>query len=305
MASSNSIIKAPGRSGPAIWLDLDQKALDDAYDQTVYAPNFAQLNGRREKNSAAVRERLGNFRRVAYGKTPIEQLDIYTASRSRSSLLILIHGGAWRTGLARDFADGIEAIVRAGGHCIIPDFVNVVDAGGSLFPMIDQVRRAIAWTVHNAETFGGDASRIYIFGRSSGAHLAATALITDWAAYGLDTDPIKGAVLSSGMYDLKPVRLSKLSEYVKFTDEMENALSPQRHVSRISCPVVVAYGTYETPEFQRQACDFAETLNAQGKPVRLLKGEGYNHFELPETLASPYGLLGRATLELMQLAGPP
>jgi arylformamidase len=31
-------------------------------------------------------------------------------------------------------------------------------------------------------------------------------------------------------------------------------------------------------------------------------GEGYNHFEIPETMASPYGLLGRAVLELMGLA---
>jgi hypothetical protein len=29
-----------------------------------------------------------------------------------------------------------------------------------------------------------------------------------------------------------------------------------------------------------------------------------NHFEIPETLASPDGLLGRAALELMRLASP-
>jgi len=36
--------------------------------------------------------------------------------------------------------------------------------------------------------------------------------------------------------------------------------------------------------------------------VQLLVGEGYNHFEMFETLASPYGLLGRAALEQMKLA---
>jgi arylformamidase len=287
--------------GPLVWRNLNQKALDDAYDQTVYAPNFAQLNQRREANSAAVRERLGPTHRVPYGETSIEQLDVYCAPGSGAPVLVLIHGGAWRTGLAKDFADGIEAVVHAGGHCVIPDFINVIDAGGSLFPMADQVRRAIAWVAKNAETFGGDSRRVYLFGRSSGAHLAATALITDWTAYGLHSDPVKGAILSSGMYDLKPVRLSKRSAYISFTDEMEAALSPQRHLSRIKCPVVIAYGTYETPEFQRQARDFAEALKTAGKSVRLLRGEGYNHFELPETLSNPYGLLGRATLELMQL----
>ena len=244
MPTDPGIVNKP--TVPLVWLDLDQKALDDAYDQTVYAPNFAQLNRRRETNSAAVRERLGPPRRRPYGPTLVEQLDIYTASRPAAApVLILIHGGAWRTGLAKDFADGIEAVVGAGGHCVIPDFINVIDAGGTLFPMADQVRRAVAWVAKNAETFGGDSQRIYLFGRSSGAHLAAVAVVTDWPTYGLQ-DPIKGAVLSSGMYDLKPVRLSKRSAYINFTDEMEAALSPQRHLSRINCPLVIAYGTYES-----------------------------------------------------------
>jgi arylformamidase len=38
-----------------------------------------------------------------------------------------------------------------------------------------------------------------------------------------------------------------------------------------------------------------------GKKVRLLVGEYYNHFELPETLGNPYGLLGWAALDLMGL----
>ena len=103
------------------------------------------------------------------------------------------------------------------------------------------------------------------------------------------------------MFDLEAPRLSKRSDYVKFTDDMEHALSPQRHLERLACPLVVAYGALETPEFQRQSLDFALAVEAAGKPVRLLVGEGYNHFEILETLASPYGLLGRAVLEQMGL----
>ena len=43
------------------------------------------------------------------------------------------------------------------------------------------------------------------------------------------------------------------------------------------------------------------SVKAVGKPMQLLVGENYNHFELPETLGNPYGLLGRGTLELMGL----
>ena len=43
-------------------------------------------------------------------------------------------------------------------------------------------------------------------------------------------------------------------------------------------------------------------MKAAGKSVQLLVGEGYNHFEVIETLSNPYGLLGRAALEQMQIA---
>jgi arylformamidase len=103
------------------------------------------------------------------------------------------------------------------------------------------------------------------------------------------------------MYDLKPVRLSKRSKYVQFTDVMEEELSAMRHLDRLHTPLVVTYGTYETPEFQRQTRDFAAAVKAAGKPIELLVGEGYNHFEMLETLANPYGLLGRAVLRQMGL----
>ena len=64
---------------------------------------------------------------------------------------------------------------------------------------------------------------------------------------------------------------------------------------------MLAHGTFESPEFQRQTRDFAAAVKAAGKPVQLLIGEGYNHFEIVETFASPYGLLGRAALEQMKL----
>jgi arylformamidase len=288
--------------GPRVWLDMDQKELDDAYDQAVYAPNSEQVALRRTVNSAAVRARLG-FKRVAYGPTPVEMLDIYATKARNAPVMVFIHGGAWRAGSAKDNAEAAELFVNAGAHYVVLDFANVMELGGSLFPMVEQVRRGVAWVYRNAASFGGDPDRIFVAGRSSGSHLGGVVLITDWQKdFALPADLVKGALLSSGMYDLKPVRLSKRGAYVKFTDDMEEALSTQRHLARINCPVVLAHGTYETPEFQRQTREFAAALKAAGKPVTLLVGEGYNHFEIPETMANPYGLLGRAVLELMGLA---
>ena len=289
--------------GPKVWLDMDQQELDDAYTQSVYAPNQPQVTGRWASNSEIARQRLGPPRRFAYGPTPIEGLDLYAANRPNAPMMVFIHGGAWRQGEAKNYAFGAETFVRAGAHYVVLDFNNVIEAGGNLMVLAGQVRSAVAWVHRNAAQLGGDADRLYVCGQSSGAHLTACVLTTDWQReFGLPAGILKGGLCSSGMYDLKPVRLSVRSSYVKFTDEMEQALSPQRYLDRINCPVAVAYGTFETPEFQRQARDFAAALKAAGKPVQLLVGQGYNHFEMTETLGNPYGLLGRAALELMGLA---
>ena len=285
-----------------MWLDLDQAELDAAYDQTVWAANREQVVRRFAAQSDAARTRLGAPRRFPYGAAPIEGLDLYATMRANAPINVLIHGGAWRAGLAKNYAFAAELFVRAGAHFIVPDFAAVQDVGGSLMPMADQVRRAVAWVYRNARSFGGDPDRLYVSGHSSGAHLAGVVLTTDWPReFNLPRDIVKGGLCSSGMYDLKPVRLSARSNYVKFTDEMEQTLSSQRHLDRLNAPVIVSHGTLESPEFQRQARDFAAALEAAGKPVKLLVGEDYNHFEIIETLGSPYGLLGRAVLEQMKL----
>jgi len=107
--------------------------------------------------------------------------------------------------------------------------------------------------------------------------------------------------LMSGMYDLKPVRLSKRSDYVKFTDAMEDAMSPQRHLDRLHTPITVTVGSKDSPEFIRQARDFVAAVKAAGKPAELVEAPEYNHFDLSYSLGNPYGPNGRAALTLMGL----
>jgi arylformamidase len=142
-----------------------------------------------------------------------------------------------------------------------------------------------------------------VCGHSSGGHLTGVLLTTDWQReFGLPPTIIKGGVCGSGMYDLKPVRLSRRSSYVKFTDDMEQALSSQRHIDKLAAPVMLVYGTAETPEFQRQSRDFAAAVKAAGKSATLVVTEGYNHFEVMESLGNPYSAFGRAVLGQMRLS---
>jgi arylformamidase len=295
-------LKETADKRPLVWLDMDQKEIDDAYDQACWAPNREHIAQRRRLASARTIDRLGPPERVAYGPTEIEKLDIYKINRPNAPIAIFIHGGAWKNGAAKDSAYMAEMYLAAGANFVIPDFVAVQDAGGSLMTMAQQVRRAVAWVYQNAASFGGDSNRLYLLGHSSGAHLGGTIVITDWQKdSGLPPDILKGALLVSGMYDLKPVRLSKRSRYVNFDDATEEALSTQRHIDKIVTPLIIAHGTLESPEFQRQSREFAAAVKASGKPVEFFVGEGFNHFEMQETMGNPFGLSGRAALEMMKL----
>lgn len=290
--------------GPRVYLDYDQAALDAAYDQIVYAPNREQINERNLANSEAARRRIGDPQRFSYGNSAVEYVDVYKTARPNAPVVIFVHGGAWRSTGTDRYGFAAEPFVKAGAHVAVVQFTGVEEAGGDLRPMVSQVRSAVAWVYSNAERFGGDRDRIFIAGHSSGAHLTGVVLITDWPGLGVPPDVLKGGLCCSGMYDLVPVRLSKRSAYVAFDDEVVETFSTQRHIDRISVPVVVAYGTCETPEFQRQNREFAAALEAAGKLRRLIVGQGYNHFELIETIGNPYGLIGEALLELAGLKAP-
>lgn len=288
--------------GPLVFLDYDQAQLDACYDQMVWAPNQPLMHRRQTTLGELARRRLPPAERFAYGNGRMEHLDVYRTGRERAPVFAFIHGGAWKANLSERYAFAAETFVTAGAHFVLVDFDGVEDTGMRLLPIADQVRRAIAWVYANAASFGGDPERIHVGGHSSGAHLTGCALVTRWSDYGVPDTVIAGALCCSGMYDLAPVRLSARSSYVKFDDETVEQLSAIRHLERITMPLVLAYGTEESPEFQRQTRDFAAALTAQGKRVQLLVGDAYNHFEISETLGNPYGLLGRAALEQMQLA---
>ena len=283
-----------------VFLGYDQAELDRQYDQRAWAPNAIEVINRYTADSEAVRRRLGEPETHAYGDGRAATLDLFRAHRPHAPILVFIHGGAWRTLGKRDSAFAAETFVRAGAHFAALDFALLPVA--TLGEVVAQVRSAIAWIFRNADRLGGDPKRIFLCGHSSGAHLAATVIATDWRArFGLPPDIVAGALCVSGIYDLEPVRLSARNAHVQLDAAMVEELSPARHADHIACPVVVATGEHESDELKRQAREFAGLIERRGGPVRLVEGAGCNHFEVVNTLASPFGFLGRMALQQMGL----
>ncbi|WP_158966961.1 alpha/beta hydrolase [Chachezhania sediminis] len=284
-------------TGDAVFLGYSQAELDRQYDQSQWSkcPPAAYSEQYLEM-SAAARTAVGEPVLGSYGQGEVEKIDIFPAAKAGSPVLLFIHGGAWRGLDRRHGGYAAEYMVRNGITYGAVDFS--VMPGVDMPTMIGQLRRAVAWVHANAHRFCGDPDRIYIAGHSSGAHMAGCAVTTDWAcAHGLPTDVIKGALLCSGGYDLEPVRLSARNSYMHLTPEMVRDYSPTRNLDRLGCPVVLAAGERESPDFFRQSRDLAAALD---QPLHV--ATDLDHFEVSLTLARPGGLL--ADLALDMIHGP-
>jgi len=265
-----------------VFLDYDQKALDDQYEQRVWVPHADQIIRRYGAASDAVRSRLGEPRTERYGPTPIETLDIYGAGEKA---FVFVHGGAWKRQSKRENAFAAGTVVGAGAAYVALDFALLPTV--TLDEMAAQVCRGIEWVHRNLSR------DVVLCGHSSGAHLAGVALTRI-------NYLLKGALLVSGIYDLLPVRLSARNDYVRLDERLEHEYSPIRHIEAIRCPVTVSWAEHEAAEFARQSRAFSEKLQQAGKLEGAILGNGQNHFEIIETLADPGSPLGRAALSMLK-----
>ena len=282
-----------------------QAELDAAYDVESSVPDFMIYARKFMSESEAAREALKPQLDVPYGPTLMETVEVYTPklSSGKAPILIFVHGGYWKSLNAGVFSMVATGPVAA-GMCV----VNVTYA---LCPEVEigeivrQVRAAVAWTVRNAASFGGDPERIILSGHSAGGHLTATTLLTDWDQYGLPADVLKGGLAISGLYDLEPLACSFLQPALRLTADAIRRYSPILNLGPVKAPLAVTWGTAEPDAFSGQSKRFAEAWAAAGNRVGVFTLPGANHFEVLEGFKTADGVLTRTALDLLEGKLPP
>jgi len=286
-----------------IYLEYDQAQLDAQYDQATLVPDLSDYHARWTLRTKTAKERYQCHERVAYGKQPDEWIDVYRSNASEPApILIFFHGGAWLSQQIGLTGNAAEAYVDAGAIYIAVNFSVAPDA--SLDVMVGQCREATAFIARNAHTWKGDARRIYIVGHSSGAHLASNVVVTDWEKYGLPSDTIKGFAVTSGPYDLEPVRLSKRNLYLNLDQGGVDRNSAAKHLHSALPHAVVAWGCKELIEFQRQSAAFALAWEAATESVQRMIFPENNHFDQCDEVAKMDGKFTLAILSMMGLKSP-
>ena len=285
-----------------VFLDYTQEELDQAYDQQRWAPNFEEMRARAKRLSGEVRARNPHVER-SYGPTADETFEILPTTRQQAPVVLFVHGGRWMVQPPDSFIYFAETITGSGAHFAAARFAGLPPTPGEirLPTIVDQLRRAVVWLYRNATTFGGDPERIHLIGHSSGGHLASVLLTTDWPRHGAPATVLKSGTCVSGMYDLRPVLLSARGNYVKLTPDEEDEFSAIRHLDRVRCPILVAYGENESPEFKRHGRSFGTALQQAGLASKLTELAGCNHFEGIATMTDRHSPLAKAVLAQMSL----
>ncbi len=259
-----------------VWRGYTRAGLDAQYQ--VSEPATPEREAERERvalENARVRGALECRLDVAYGHSPAETLDIFPARQAGSPIVVFIHGGYWKQFSKADESQYADIFVPAGAAYVSIDYALAPVV--SLDEIVRQCRTAITWIANTGRSFGGDPTRIHLIGRSAGGHLAAMMLATEWETLSLPGDPIAGATLISGLYELEPIRLSFVNHWTRLDAPAARRLSPSARLPRAPLPLIVSWGGAETDEFRRQSIDYADLCQARGHDVTRIEIPGARH----------------------------
>ena len=232
---------------------------------------------------------------VVYGEVigyrPLE-LDLYLPEADKPlPVIVHVHGGGWRRGSRRETlpALGTDFYGRLAAQGCAVAAVDYRLSGEARFPApLDDVRAAVGWVRDHAASHRLDAGRVFLWGDSSGGHLALLAgltgakvagvvawfPVTDLA--GLPADVAEAGGTPDPGPDSREAQL--LGEPALAAPGLAQQASPVTHASAGAPPILLMHGTADDMVPAAQSIRLAEALRAAGAEVELELVPGATHF---------------------------
>jgi arylformamidase len=289
-------------ASPIVYRGMTANQVAEGFDDSLTIPNLLSLLQENRDRAAVVKDKLKPLHDVAYGDEPLQKLDIYAPKNAKDlPVLIDVHGGGWIWGSKNPRSIPAESIMSEGVIWVPIDYGMAPQY--NMESMVSHVHAAIAWVYQNIAQYGGNPNRIFITGQSSGAHLAAAAIMPDWhSKFDVPENVIKGAILLSGIYDLDSLiyaSKNEVQDILKITPEEARRFSPMYHLPLQTIPVIIAYGEQEPLAYVREAEDYAKELKNAGCEVSLTIVPDANHFDMINALADTNSSLFKVAIEVL------
>ena len=272
---------------------------DRMYNNRELVPGHPRHFDRWRSESARARKERECVLDVPFGDGRGDKLDVFPAAQARSSTLVFLHGGYWRS-LDKSDHSFIGAAFQETGSCVFVPNYDLCPAV-TIPQIVMQAARAVAWAWKHAPEYGGDPRQITVMGHSAGGHLTAMMLACDWQALDPDLPPdvVQKGLSLSGLHDLHPImRTPFLQETLKLTPEDALRCSPALMPAPAGATLFALCGRDESTEFIRQNRLIQQRWGEEVVEVCDTL-EGLNHFSVLEALAEPGHALHTAALELL------
>jgi arylformamidase len=272
-----------------VFREYDQAALDAQYNNRLKVPAYEEYLRRYQVESEATRRRWGDAARldVPVGKTEIERLDVFpplggTTEAGGAPVLVFIHGGYWLMLDKSVFSYVARGLSAHGIATVVVDYGLIPSV--RMAEIVRQCRQAVAWTVANAASFGGDPARVAIAGHSAGGHLTAMVGADGWEPQ----RPLVGGYAISGLHDLEPISRSYLQQSLNLEPDEVRAFSPMKLGPPAAGHWLALVGGLEGPEYLRQSVDLVAAWQSDGAHSTSLQvAADHDHFSIVMALADP------------------
>jgi arylformamidase len=252
----------------ALYRGMDRAALDAAYNNSAAVRNSGEIVAHWRQRSESSRV---SCREIRYGPGERNRIDLFEAAPG-APLLVFIHGGYWQMREKELFSFLAAGPLAHGISVALPGYTLAPEK--RLDGIVAEIRAAL-------DALGRP---LCVSGWSAGGHLTAMMM---------NHPLVHGGLAISGIYDLEPIRLCYLNEKLRLDEPEVQRNSPLRF-PKVEKPLVIAYGTAELSELQRQSREYAAKFGH-----RVLALEGQDHFTILEELASPQGALTAALRTLV------
>lgn len=195
--------------------------------------------------------------------------------------VLLIHGGAWKSGDRAQVA-GLAERIAARGYLVVNTTYRLVP--GSIFPaQLLDVQQALRWMHEVGPRHGVDPARRATFGYSAGGHLAALAgHVADDPVLGDPRTRVQAIVAGGTPADLRLYEGGTLVPAFIGGSRAERPqayrlASPVSHVNAGDPPVFIYQATLDRYVPFEQAAHYKAALDRSGVPNELFVMRGHGH----------------------------
>ncbi|XP_061177390.1 kynurenine formamidase-like [Saccostrea echinata] len=257
------------------------------------------------EESKKVRDNIECELNISYGLTNGQKMDIFGANTlpGEAPIFVFIHGGYWQAMSKDDHSYVAHPLTKAGAVTILLEYTLAPKA--NIETIVAEVQQGMKFILNMAKR--RQSRGVYLCGHSAGGQLAAMLLSVDWMSECMVSNSvIKGAILISGVFDLRPLVPSPINDPLKMTETSSWENSPMKVMGDIinrskNRKIILAVAEDDPKEFHRQTHQAFQVLMATDITTDCVISPGVDHFGIVEKLLYEDFHLTQMAVEMMNL----